>query len=279
ERGGCAHRRLLCGRHPGAGKRGGRPRDNAGMKPLVACVPRFQPRIWGSRDLRAWYPDRGLEAEPIGEAWLSPPDCPVLIKMLFPRERLSVQVHPDDAYAAAHGLGRGKTEAWYVVEAAPEARLGVGLRPGANWRELEAACRAGRGAEMLDWIAGSPGEVIYIPAGTVHAIGGGVVLCEVQQPSDNTFRLDDYGRGRELHLEHGLAVARASHGGRRGGRQGGLPLQCEFFSMRLATSGRCDARRWMVNLGASLAGWPRGCALELAPGESFVMEPGATALE
>ncbi|HET9784950.1 MAG TPA: mannose-6-phosphate isomerase, partial [Terriglobales bacterium] len=115
------------------------------MSGIRVIAPVFQPRIWGSRDLRAWYPERGLEAEPIGEAWISPPACPVLIKMLFPAERLSVQVHPDDAYAAAHGLGCGKSEAWYVVAAEAGARLGVGLRAGVGWSELEPACRAGRG--------------------------------------------------------------------------------------------------------------------------------------
>ncbi|MGH9393792.1 MAG: class I mannose-6-phosphate isomerase, partial [Terriglobales bacterium] len=181
---------------------------------LEIAAPAFRARVWGSRDLRAWYPERGLEAEAIGEAWLSPPQCPVLVKLLFPRERLSVQVHPDDAYAAAHGLGRGKSEAWYVVEAEPGARVGVGLKSEADWRQLGAACRAGRGAELLDWIEVAPGEVISIPAGTVHAIGGGLVLLEVQQPSDNTFRLDDYGRGRELHLGAGLEVARPTAAGR-----------------------------------------------------------------
>jgi len=252
------------------------------MKPLVACVPRFQPRIWGSRDLRAWYPDRGLEAEPIGEAWLSPPDCPVLIKLLFPQERLSVQVHPDDAYAAAHGLGRGKSEAWYVVEATTGARLGVGLKPGAGWEELGAACRAGRGAELLHWIEVVVGDVINVPAGTIHAIGPGVVLLEVQQPSDNTFRLDDYGRGRELHLDHGLAVARATQGGKIAQEPKlaaeGLLLATEFFQLRrhhLAPGQGLAAashRRWIVNLSRSGTGLPRGYALELPPGVALPPE-------
>lgn len=252
----------------------------------VACTPRFQPRIWGSRDLRAWYPGRGLEAEPIGEVWLSPPDCPVLIKLLFPQERLSVQVHPDDAYAAAHGLGRGKSEAWYVVEADAGARLGVGLKPGVRWEELGDACRAGRGAELLHWIEVVVGDVINVPAGTIHAIGPGVVLLEVQQPSDNTFRLDDYGRGRELHLDQGLAVARATPGGKVAplGAGGTLLLDTEFFHLRRHRMAPGQAlasaphRRWMVNLSRSGAGLPRGYALELPPGVALPPEDFAREL-
>ncbi|HEY7854994.1 MAG TPA: class I mannose-6-phosphate isomerase [Terriglobales bacterium] len=236
-------------------------------------TPRFQPRIWGSLDLRAWYPERGVEGEPIGEAWLSAPGAPVLVKMLFPRDRLSVQVHPDDAYAAAHGLGRGKSEAWYVIEAAPEARLGVGLVAGATARDLESACREGRGAEMLNWITVAPGEVINIPAGTVHAIGGGVVLLEAQQDSDNTFRLDDYGRGRELHLEHGLAVARATTGGGRVARPASGPILTTPFFTLIEHAMEAEWRiapatmdRWFADIGRNSP--RRGHLLALPAGES-----------
>ncbi len=217
--------------------------------------PWFSSRIWGAQDLRAWYPERGLEAEPIGEAWLtadagitSLPGAPslsklvqdhreellgpqavfwkehtfpLLVKLLFPRQKLSVQVHPDDAYAAAHGLGRGKTEMWHVLEAEPDASLGVNLKPGVSLPQFAAACRAGQGAEALQWIQVRAGDTIYLPAGTIHAIGPGMVLAEIQQQSDNTFRLDDYGRRdaqgqlRDLHLEQGFAVARGHAGGGR----------------------------------------------------------------
>ncbi|HUX66644.1 MAG TPA: class I mannose-6-phosphate isomerase [Terriglobales bacterium] len=255
---------------------------------LRVIPPRFQPRVWGQRDLSAWYPERGREPEPVGEAWLSPPGGPVLIKLLFPRQRLSVQVHPDDAYAAAHGLGRGKSEAWYVVEAEAEARLGVGLRPGARWEELEAACRAGRGAELLHWFAVAAGDVIDVPAGTVHAIGPGVVLCEVQQDSDNTFRLDDYGRGRGLHLEQGLAVARPTAGGRvetglAAGASGLLLATGHFRLWRhcLAAGGRlapAAETRWLVNVQGACA-IPRGCAAELPPGGDLRVAAATTLLE
>lgn len=258
------------------------------MTGLEIAIPVFQPRVWGSRDLRAWYPERGLEPEPVGEAWISPPECPVLVKMLFPAARLSVQVHPDDAYAAAHGLGRGKSEAWYVVAAAAEARLGVGLRAGTDWGGLGAACRAGRGAEMLHWFGVTAGDVINVPAGTVHAIGPGVVLCEVQQPSDNTFRLDDYGRGRPLHLEHGLAVARATAGGRvaHGLPQeaSGLLLSTPHFQLlrhQVKAGWQLAARaaaRWIVNL-AGEGPIPRGHLATLAAGTALVAESPGTWLE
>ncbi|MGH9480942.1 MAG: class I mannose-6-phosphate isomerase [Terriglobales bacterium] len=258
------------------------------MKGVTLIAPRFQPRIWGSRDLSAWYPGRGRELEPIGEAWLSPPECPVLVKMLFPCDRLSVQVHPDDAYAAAHGLGQGKSEAWYVVEASPEARLGVGLRPGARWDELGPACRAGRGAELLDWLLVAPGDVITVPPGTVHAIGSGVVLCEVQQPSDLTFRLDDYGRGRPLHMEQGLAVARATsaakiHHGLAPEASGPLLSTPHFQIYRhCLRSGwklaPAPVTRWLVALSDAGA-MPRGTLAELAPAAAWTAERACTLLE
>ncbi|HEY8055883.1 MAG TPA: class I mannose-6-phosphate isomerase [Terriglobales bacterium] len=255
------------------------------MRGLRVIPPRFQARVWGSRDLRAWYPEREREPEPVGEAWISPPDGPVLIKMLFPAERLSVQVHPDDAYAAEHGLGRGKSEAWYVVAAESGATLGVGLRPGAEWSQLEAACRAGRGAGMLDWFPVRAGDVINVPAGTVHAIGPGVVLCEVQQPSDNTFRLDDYGRGRPLHLEQGMAVARPTSGGRVAHglklEESGVLLATPYFQMaRYQTRPEWTLepdreQRWIVNL-AGEGPIPRGHLGELAPGASLTAAAAGT---
>lgn len=255
------------------------------MPELKLIPPVLKPRIWGSPDLGAWYPDAAVGG-PIGEAWLSPPDCPVLVKLLFPRERLSVQVHPDDAYAAAHGLGNGKSEAWYVVSAAPGSQVGVGLLPGADWSTLEAACRAGHGADLLHWITIAPGDVINVPAGTVHAIGGGSVLLEVQQPSDTTFRLDDYGRGRELHLEAGLAVARPTGGGRLEPglklQQNGLLLSTPYFQLwrhgiaplgALTLSPRAETR-WLVSLDGSRM-IPKGFLAELEPDAGFqCSEPG-----
>lgn len=252
---------------------------------MTTHTPVFHLRVWGTRDLRRWYPERGLEPEPIGEAWLSPPGCPVLIKLLFPLQPVSVQVHPDDAYAAAHGFGVGKSEAWHVLEAAPGARLGVGLREGVNFEDFAACCRAGQAAaELLNWLPVSPGDTVNIPAGTVHAIGAGVVLFEVQQPSDTTFRLDDFGRGRPLHLEHGLAVARSTPAGRVPAR-GDLLLETPHFRLYRhdltagATLPAAHEPRWLVNVGGSIKRPSLAHLGEIGPGVAFQADAAGTVLE
>src|SRR5690348_15396125 len=206
------------------------------LYPLL-LKPEFHPRVWGARDLSPIY----LEPpgpEPIGEAWLTADSCkvangplagstlgelcrrygrdlvgeraretnrfPLLIKFLFPREKLSVQVHPDDEGARALGQPCGKTECWYVVSADPGAKVGVGLKPGVTKQQFEQAIHEVRAEQLLNWIDVHPGELIYVDAGTVHAIGPGSILVETQQNSDTTFRLYDYGRPRELHVRQGL---------------------------------------------------------------------------
>jgi mannose-6-phosphate isomerase len=131
-------------------------------------------------------------------------EFPLLVKLLFPNEKLSVQVHPDDAMARAMGQPRGKTECWYVLEAKAGATIALGLREGVTEGTVRAAIGAGTLEELLEWVPVEAGEMVFVDAGTVHAIGPGVVLLETQQTSDATFRLYDYGRGRELHLEQGL---------------------------------------------------------------------------
>jgi mannose-6-phosphate isomerase len=131
-------------------------------------------------------------------------EFPLLVKLLFPNEKLSVQVHPDDAMARAMGQPRGKTECWYVVEAEAGAKIALGLREGVTAEAVRAAIGAGTLEDLLEWVPVTAGEMIFVDAGTVHSIGPGMVLLETQQTSDVTFRLYDYGRGRELHLEQGL---------------------------------------------------------------------------
>jgi len=143
---------------------------------------------------------------------------PLLVKLIHARERLSVQVHPDDAYAAAHENGKlGKTEAWVVLDAAPDARLVYGIQPGVTREQLASAAMSGRALEdCLRWAPVSPGDALFIPAGTVHAIGEGILLYEVQQSSDLTYRFWDWGwrdaqgKPRELHLRQALDVADVS---------------------------------------------------------------------
>ena len=164
-------------------------------------------RVWGRRDLPEGFPGLG-DGVPVGEIWFDPPtDSPLLVKYLFTAERLSIQVHPDDAAARARGLPRGKDEAWFILDAAPDARIGLGLTRTVSRAALAAAARDGSIVDLIDWRPVRPGELLYSPGGTVHAIGGGIALVEIQQNLDLTWRLYDYGRPRELHLEEGVAVA------------------------------------------------------------------------
>jgi len=203
-------------------------------------APWFSERVWGRRDLRPWYSSTGT-TELVGEAWLTGPESvvetgsmagrtlaavaaeageallgpcgcdaefPLLVKMLFPNDKLSVQVHPDDAQAQAMGQARGKTECWYVLEAEPGAAVALGLHEGSTAERVRGAVADGSLEELLQWVPVSVGDMVFVDAGTVHAIGPGVVLLETQQTCDVTFRLYDYGRPRELHLEQGLRVMR-----------------------------------------------------------------------
>lgn len=164
-------------------------------------------RVWGRRDIPAGFPALGPDV-PVGEIWFEPPaGAPLLVKYLFTAERLSIQVHPDDAAARAKGLPHGKDEAWYIIDAAPGARIGLGLTREVSREALRAAALDGSIEALLDWRPVTAGQLLHSPAGTIHAIGGGIALIEIQQNLDLTYRLYDYGRPRELHLEEGVAVA------------------------------------------------------------------------
>jgi mannose-6-phosphate isomerase len=147
----------------------------------------------------------------IGEIWFEPPpELPeLLVKYIFTSEALSVQVHPSDAQTEAAGLGRqGKEECWLIIAADPGARIGIGFDSPIGPAALRAAAEDGSIEQLMTWFPVTAGDFFYIPANTVHAIGAGVSLVEIQQNSDITYRLYDYGRPRELHLEQGMAVAR-----------------------------------------------------------------------
>jgi mannose-6-phosphate isomerase len=147
------------------------------------------------------------------------PIFPLLVKLIDANENLSIQVHPDDAAATREGDGTslGKTEAWWVLDALPGSALYLGLKPGVTLDDLAAASRGGTGAaDLLRRVPARPNTLVFLPAGTVHALGAGVLVYEIQQPSAITYRLDDWGRrdaagrSREMHVEQGLAVADAS---------------------------------------------------------------------
>lgn len=167
-------------------------------------------RTWGRMALPAGF-GQFETGRPLGELWHAPPECDaaeLLVKHLFSAERLSIQVHPSDADAAARGLTRGKDEAWFILDAEPGASIALGLKAAASEDELRHAAMSGAIEQLMDWRPVEAGDFIFAPAGTIHAIGGGISLIEIQQHSDVTYRLYDYGRPRELHLDDGLAVAR-----------------------------------------------------------------------
>lgn len=166
---------------------------------------RMVAKVWGRDTLPA--PFAGTAGERIGEIWFEPPpEVPqVLVKYLFTSEKLSVQVHPSDG--TARDGEAGKEECWLVLDAEPDARLAIGFEREVAPAEMEAAALDGSIEDLLTWHPARPGDLFYLPAGTVHAIGPGLALVEVQQTSDTTFRLYDYGRPRELHLARGLEVA------------------------------------------------------------------------
>jgi mannose-6-phosphate isomerase len=204
-------------------------------------LPGFDPRPWGTHDLSPIYPNRKFE-EKIGEAWLTGDDCkiasgpltgqtlaqvsekyqrelvgdaahdahrfPLLLKFLFPHEKLSVQVHPDDEQARRVDQPWGKTECWYVAHAKPGAQIALGLKPGVTVAQLEQSIREKRAEELLNWLNVFTGDMIYVAGGTVHTLGPGSVIVETQQQSDTTYRLYDYGRPRHLHLKDGMAAVK-----------------------------------------------------------------------
>ena len=168
---------------------------------------------WGVSDLQPWSNIDG-SGDAVGELWFQRPDqdAPVsalLLKLLFTSEPLSIQVHPDDAFARSIGLPNGKTEAWYILSASPAAQVAVGLKRHLSPEELRASIKDGSIADLVQWRPVVKGDVLFVPAGTIHAIGAGIVLAEIQQRSDTTFRLFDYGRQRELHEDKAVAVSDA----------------------------------------------------------------------
>jgi mannose-6-phosphate isomerase len=222
---------------------------------MIVCPARlepvFSPRPWGSHSLAPFFPEKSGLAEPLGEAWMTGGECrfangpfadrelrvawremppewagaradtgrdfPLLVKFIFPEEKLSVQVHPDDEYAAAHEQaagGRGKTEMWYAMRARAGAEVLVGLKSEVTREGFARAIADGTAENCLVRVPVSAGDTIFVPAGTAHTIGPGMVLCEIQEQSDLTYRVFDYdrrdaqGRARELHVEKALDVMR-----------------------------------------------------------------------
>jgi mannose-6-phosphate isomerase len=203
--------------------------------------PQFVGRVWGFQDLRPWYDHVAEAGQPIGEVWLTGDEClvgtgrhagrslsglfaleakallgtqapslesPLLLKLIFAREKLSVQVHPDDKLAQKYDQPRGKTECWYALAADAGAQVAVGLKPAVTVEQVKEGINAGTLEESLNLLPVTAGEMIFVDAGTVHAIWPGSILLETQQNCDLTYRMYDYGRGRELHIEKSLEAMR-----------------------------------------------------------------------
>ncbi len=205
--------------------------------------PHFDVRVWGYEDLRPWFDRVASEGQPLGEAWLTgdmclvatgphagkrldtlfaeaadallgpaapTPGSPLLLKVLFAKQKLSVQVHPDDKMAQKYGDPRGKTECWYALAAEPGAQVALGLKPGVTLDQVRQEIHDGTLEASLNMLAVAPGDLIFVDAGTVHAIWPGAILLETQQNCDLTYRMYDYGRPRELHIEKSLEATKLS---------------------------------------------------------------------
>jgi mannose-6-phosphate isomerase len=217
----------------------GQHAGQAGIAPF-RIAPRFVERVWGSKDLRPWY-DWHTEGEPVGEVWLTGDDClvetgayagftlaavfaqapqdllgtaapsfesPLLLKVIYAKGKLSVQVHPDDALAHKYGQPRGKTECWYALAAEPGAQVACGLKAGVTLDNVRDGISKGTLEQSLNVLDVAAGDMIFVDAGTVHAIWPGSILLETQQNCDLTYRMYDYGRPRELHIEKSLEATR-----------------------------------------------------------------------
>jgi len=257
------------------------------VKPTPTRIePIFSPRIWGARSLAPIYPEKSNLLEPLGEAWLTGIACkiaigpyagktlgeawaempaewrgrqlataadfPLLVKFIFPTDKLSIQVHPDDAYASKHEMaagGRGKTEMWYVVSANSGAQVLVGLKPGVDKRSFQEGLARQTLEDLFEVVPVHSGDTLFVPAGTPHTIGPRMVICEVQEYSDLTYRVYDYGRvdahgkARELHIEKALEVT--NFGRRARGKITALALPADGATRSLLTACRFfAAERW-----------------------------------
>jgi mannose-6-phosphate isomerase len=282
--------------------------------------PIFSPRIWGARTLAPLFPEKTNLAEPLGEAWLTGMDCriatgpfagrtlggawhempvewrglalkavkdfPLLTKFIFPKDKLSIQVHPDDAYASVHEKdagGRGKTEMWHVVSAEPGAQLLAGLKHGVTKEKFLESLAAHTLEDLLQTHHVRAGDTFFIPAGTPHTIGANMIVCEVQEYSDLTYRVYDYdrvdarGKPRELHIEKALEVIQFGcyHGGKvpplalgASHPHAKLLCACRYFAAeRLEFSDRCefagDSEHFQMLIilsGRGNLGWPASAA-------------------
>ena len=244
--------------------------------------PRFVEKPWGRTELPSIF--GATNGRRVGEIWFQDPannSLPLLAKYIFTSEKLSIQVHPNDEQARERGLGQGKNECWYILDADEGAVLGLGLRAALSPNQLRTAAADGSIEDLLDWKPVAAGDFVYVPAGTIHAIGAGISLLEFQQNADVTYRLYDYGRPRALHLEDGVAVSRPGYDmdnyRHAGGPEASVLVNGPHFCLVRATSdsevphglnGRC---RWVIPLEGTVASGSE----EASCGECLLLEPNA----
>jgi mannose-6-phosphate isomerase len=265
---------------------------------LTRLDPIFSPRPWGARSLAPLFPDKTNLQEPLGEAWLTAldsrvatgpftgkalgeswrampmewrgirsghnPEFPLLVKFIFPNDKLSIQVHPDDSYASKYEQaagGRGKTEMWHVVCAQPGAELLIGLKAGVTREIFLEGLAQNTVEELFVRYPVHAGETYFVEAGTQHAICPGMIVCEVQEYSDLTYRVYDYGRvdaagrPRELHVQKAIEVTRFA--GLRSGRISPLPLHSPDANKHLlAACAFFATERWDCDRTTSIEGDP-----------------------
>jgi mannose-6-phosphate isomerase len=304
--------------------------DGAPLCP-ARLEPIFSPRPWGARSLVPLFPEKSNLAEPLGEAWMTGAECrfasgpfagqklgavwptlpspwkgtkisagdvpfPLLVKFIFADEKLSVQVHPDDDYAARYEKaagGRGKTEMWYAIHARTGAEVLAGLKPGVTPEIFKRAIEDGSAEDCLQHVSMTAGDAIFVPSGTAHTIGAGLVLCEIQEYSDLTYRVFDYnrrdaqGRSRELHIEKALQVMRfgEQHGGKiepvrivHGGAAATYFVACRFFAAEkrefaesIAATTSPEHFDLLIFLEGSGAMQSSGQSAEYAPAQTWLL--------
>lgn len=201
---------------------------------MFVTEPFYSPRPWGY-ELWTLSTHRSGQSKVLpGEEnlldYLKEP-LPILIKIIKADEPLSVQVHPNDEYAGIHENDKGKTECWYILDCDPDAKLLVGIEEGMTRESMREVLREERIADVAKYISVKPGDMIYIPAGTVHAIMGGIKLFEVQESSDSTYRMYDWGRKREMHIEKSLDVIDYSCSNGAGKIENFTRLETPFFNV------------------------------------------------
>ena len=270
--------------------------ERAGAQPLL--------KPWGVLDLQPWSKarhDGGAIGEIRYERAIVAAESSLLLKLLFTEQPLSIQVHPDDALAHEMGLPRGKSEAWYILGAAPGAQVALGLDRRLTPQQLREAIDDGSISDLVRWRTVAPDDIVVVPAGTIHAIGAGLVIAEIQQRSDTTFRLFDYGRQRELHAEQAIAAADAGPLGPEVDLEAGLGVLAnplaeartllvanvhfvfERLDLAADSAWRLDAERetWLL----VVSGGARVGSFDLAPGDAVFAQadcteihPGATGM-